>query len=190
VIPSQAKGWSIDTLPHAKLVETDRADGAVSVLLAHIVSTRCRGDTVTDADMDYPKDWAARGGRSADVGNQEDGRSVAVHSLAVLPQVHGCGIGKTILKSYLQYMHSSGIAEKVTLICQDVRCCYSHLIWPKTNGCSIWSHIMTGSDSGIWDRARQHLEGAGGTIWYVVYYLCLAGCLNMTHHRMAAKFWS
>ncbi|KAK4231304.1 hypothetical protein QBC38DRAFT_243883 [Podospora fimiseda] len=119
VIPAQAKGWSIETLAHAKPVETDRADGAVSVLLAHIVSTRCRGQVISDSDMDYPKDWRARGGRSADVGHQDSGRTVGIHSLAVLPKVHGCGIGRMILKSYIQQMQSSGMADRVALICQD-----------------------------------------------------------------------
>ncbi|GAB1318815.1 Polyamine N-acetyltransferase 1 [Madurella fahalii] len=119
VVPSQAKGWDIETLRHAKPVETDRADGAVSVLLAHIVSTRCRGDVVTDADMDYPKDWRSRGGRCADVGHQESGCTVAIHSLAVLPRLHGCGVGKMIVKAYLQQMNNSGLAEKVALICRD-----------------------------------------------------------------------
>ncbi|KAK4165993.1 polyamine acetyltransferase [Cladorrhinum sp. PSN259] len=119
VIPAQAKGWSIETLANAKPVETDRADGAVSVLLAHIVSTQCRGDVIADDDMDYPKDWRTRGGRPADVGHQDSGRTVGIHSLAVLPKVHGCGIGKMILKSYLQQMQSSGMADRVALICQD-----------------------------------------------------------------------
>lgn len=120
MVPSQVKGWDIETLRHARPVETDRADGAVSVLLAHIISTRCRGDVVSDADMDYPRDWRTRGGRCADVGHQESGRTVAVHSLAVLPRLHGCGVGRMIVKSYLQQMNNSGLADKVALICQDV----------------------------------------------------------------------
>ncbi len=111
----------IETLSTARPVETGRVDGAVSVLLAHIISTRCRGDVITDADMGYPKDWRTRGGRSAkDVGHQEAGRSVGIHSLAVLPRLHRCGIGQMIMKAYLDQMRNSGLVDSVTLICQDV----------------------------------------------------------------------
>ncbi len=73
----------METLAAARPVETDRADKAVSVLLAHIVATRCRGESITDDDMDYPRDWRTRGGTSAAVGHQESGRTLALHSLAV-----------------------------------------------------------------------------------------------------------
>ncbi|KAK0735881.1 hypothetical protein B0T21DRAFT_290296 [Apiosordaria backusii] len=119
VIPSQAKGWKVETLSTARPVETDRADGAVSVLLAHIVSTRGKGKVVTDADMDYPKDWRARQGKPAEVGHQEEGRLVALHSLAVLPGLQGCGIGQMIMKAYLQQVKNHGLGEGVGLICQD-----------------------------------------------------------------------
>ncbi|KAK0629790.1 hypothetical protein B0T17DRAFT_589473 [Bombardia bombarda] len=120
VVPAQAaKGWTIETLASAKPVETDRPDKAVSVLLAHIVATKCCGDVVGDSDMDYPEDWRTRGGRSADVGHQESGRTVALHSLAVSPKMQGCGLGKMIVKAYLQQINNSGLADRVALICQD-----------------------------------------------------------------------
>jgi GNAT superfamily N-acetyltransferase len=121
VIPEQAKNLGIETLSTARPVETGRVDGAVTVLLAHIISTRCRGDSIVDADMAYPKDWRTRGGRSADdVGHQEAGRTVGIHSLAVLPRLHRCGIGQMIMKAYLDQMRNSGLVDRVALICQDV----------------------------------------------------------------------
>lgn len=135
VVPNQAKGWNIPTLASARPVETDRADGAVSVLLAHIVSTRCKGDTVSDADMNYPKDWRARKGRSAqDAGHQESGRTVALHSLAVLPELQGCGIGRMIMKAYLQQIQNAGLAERVALICQDYLVSYYERFGYKSLG--------------------------------------------------------
>ncbi|KAL2021958.1 hypothetical protein VTK56DRAFT_6377 [Thermocarpiscus australiensis] len=118
IVPDQARGYDIKTLASARAVETNRADGAVSVLLAHIVATRCAGEVITDADMDFPKDWRTLGGRSADVGHQEGGRTVALHSLAVLPRLQGCGVGRMILKAYLQQMNSTGLVDRVALICQ------------------------------------------------------------------------
>jgi GNAT superfamily N-acetyltransferase len=122
VIPQRAAKLGLETLPYAKPVETGRVDGAVSVLLAHIIATRCRGDIITDADMAYPKEWRSQAGRAAgqDVGHQEGGRTVGIHSLAVLPRVHRCGIGQTIMKAYLDQMKCCGLVDRVALICQDV----------------------------------------------------------------------
>jgi hypothetical protein len=91
------------------------------VLLAHIVATRCCADVIMDNDMDYPRDWRTLGGKCTDVGNQEKGRTVGIHSLAVSPKVQGCGVGKIIVKSYLQQVNNSALADRVSLICQDVR---------------------------------------------------------------------
>lgn len=77
---------------------------------------------VTDADMAYPTDWrSVRGGRkAADAGHQEGGKTVGIHSLAVLPRLHRCGIGQMLVKAYLDQMRNSGLVERVALICQDV----------------------------------------------------------------------
>lgn len=121
VVPDQAKTLGIETLQTANPVETNRVDGAVSVLLAHIISTRCRGDVIVDADMAYPKEWRNRSTRAAqEVGHQEGGKTVGVHSLAVLPRVHRCGIGQMIMKAYLDQMRNCGLVDRVALICQDV----------------------------------------------------------------------
>ena len=104
----------------AKPVETDRQNKAVSVLLAHIISTRSSGQVVTDNDMDFPKDWKDTHGRQESIGHQESGRTISLHSLAVLPKLQGCGLGKLIVKSFLQQMNDSGTTDRVALICQDV----------------------------------------------------------------------
>ncbi|KAK3292309.1 uncharacterized protein B0H64DRAFT_226502 [Chaetomium fimeti] len=121
IIPERAAKLGLETLPLAKPVETGRADGAVSVLLAHVISTRCRGDIITDADMAYPEEWRSQAGRAAGqhVGHQEAGRTVGLHSLAVLPRLQRCGIGQTIMKAYLDQMKSCGLVDRVALICQD-----------------------------------------------------------------------
>ena len=133
VIPEQAKKAGLETLSTAQPVETGRVDGAVSVLLAHIISTRCRGDIITDADMGYPKDWRTRGGRTDEnLGHQEAGRTVGIHSLAVLPRLHRCGIGQMIMKAFLDQMKNSGLVDRVALICQDVSC--FGMSWGKMAG--------------------------------------------------------
>jgi hypothetical protein len=34
--------------------------------------------------------------------------------------VQGCGVGKMLVKAYLQQMNNSGTADRVSLLCQDV----------------------------------------------------------------------
>lgn len=118
-MPDQCNGWECETLKAAKPVETDRSNKAVSVLLAHIVSTRCCGQVITDKDMEFPENWRELN-QCTDVGHQEKGRTVAMHSLAVSPTVQGCGIGKMIVRAYLQQVKDADLGDTVALLCQDV----------------------------------------------------------------------
>lgn len=120
VVPGRGKRCEIETLASAKPVETDRVNGAVSVLLGHIIATRSSSDLIVDGDVEVPSDWRTAGTRSSTsgVGHQESGATVAIHSLAVAPHVQGCGIGQLLMKSYLQQINNSGIATRVVLVCQ------------------------------------------------------------------------
>lgn len=70
--------------------------------------------------MEIPADWRASQGKHVDKGHREGGRTICVHSLAVSPKLQGRGLGKLIMKSFLQQMKGLG-AERVALICQEVR---------------------------------------------------------------------
>ncbi|KAI1133753.1 hypothetical protein F5Y10DRAFT_4355 [Nemania abortiva] len=125
VVPSNTKGWEIDTLRTALPVETGRDDGAVSVLLAHIVATRTHDDVVSDDSMDYPDNYKTAKNNSAatttktNIGHQETGQTICIHSLAVHPKVQGVGMGQLILKSYMQQVKNAAIAERIALICEE-----------------------------------------------------------------------
>ncbi|KAK1755751.1 hypothetical protein QBC47DRAFT_195473 [Echria macrotheca] len=119
VVPSELNGWHIETLDTAREVETGRYNGALNVLVAHIVGTKCIGETITDKDMAIPEDWRTRKGKPADVGHQEVGTTVAIHSLAVSPKLQGCRIGQLIIKAFLQQMFGSGVVDRVSLLCQE-----------------------------------------------------------------------
>lgn len=122
IVPSEAKDkdFALETLPVANPVETGRANGAVLALCAHVVSTLGNGPVVTDADMSYPINWRDQeSSKSSGLGHQVMGRTVCLHSFAVAPKLQGCGLGKLMMKSYLQQINNSGVADRVALICQD-----------------------------------------------------------------------
>ncbi|KAK7927786.1 hypothetical protein PG985_004784 [Apiospora marii] len=117
VTAEKAQEFEIDTVRTAWPVETGR--DAISVLLAHVVATKCEGEVITDDAMDYPKDFRAVKSNCTKLGHQESGRTVALHSLAVHPKLQGCGLAKLLMKSYMQQVNNSGTADRISLICQD-----------------------------------------------------------------------
>lgn len=88
------------------------------VLLAHIVATKTTHEAVTDDDMALPENWSTLTTQPA-TGHQEYGRTVCVHSLAVLPAFQKQGLGKLLMKAYIQRIESSGLADSIALISHD-----------------------------------------------------------------------
>lgn len=60
-----------------------------------------------------PKDGAGTG---ETVGHAEHGRTIAVHSVCVLPTHQHLGLGKTVLKAYSQRMETSGMADRIAIL--------------------------------------------------------------------------
>lgn len=95
-----------------------------AVLLGHIIATKTANPTVTDADMKIPDSPTSTSGKAdadadADathIGHNELGTTLAIHSLAVLPTYQNRGLGKTLMRAYIQRMESHGIAERLALI--------------------------------------------------------------------------
>ncbi|SLM33709.1 GNAT domain [Lasallia pustulata] len=92
-----------------------------SVLIAHVIATKTIAPGVTDESMEIPSNWQSDLTRDDDdtKGHSENGRTLALHSLAVLPAFQNQGLGKTILKSYMQRMSSSGVADRIALLAHD-----------------------------------------------------------------------
>lgn len=53
------------------------------------------------------------------VGHIEHGRTIAIHSLAVLPEFQKRGIGSMLMKAYVQRMASSNNADRISLLAYD-----------------------------------------------------------------------
>lgn len=120
VNPNTRDSRRIDTFDTSELVETDRKNGARHCLVAHIVATKSTSDVVTDEAMDYPKDWNSESRSHSTLGHREEGRTICLHSLAVLPDFQGMKVGSTLLKGYCQRIQESGIADRIALIAHDV----------------------------------------------------------------------
>jgi len=55
----------------------------------------------------------------APAGHKEEGRTLAIHSLAILPQYQRHGLGRTLLQAYLQRMESHAIGDRAALIAHE-----------------------------------------------------------------------
>ncbi|KAM5465646.1 hypothetical protein MauCBS54593_006421 [Microsporum audouinii] len=96
-----------------------------AVLLAHILATRTTSPVITNATMEIPKDWRNKKSalrRSSDeepMGHQDEGSTIAIHSLAVLPEHQDKGLGKLLIKSYIQRIQDAKIADRLVLLAHD-----------------------------------------------------------------------
>lgn len=86
-----------------------------AVLLGHIVSTMSISPTVTDNDMAYP----TPGNPDPALGHKEMGRTVCLHSLAVLPSVQKLKLGSLLMQAYIARLESLAVADRLALIAHD-----------------------------------------------------------------------
>jgi len=85
-----------------------------AVLLGHIVATKSTNRIVTDKDMMIPLPDATQADPS--IGHNEEGRTVCIHSLAVLPGYRKRGLGRTLMAAYLHRMETQGVVDRAALI--------------------------------------------------------------------------
>ncbi|KAE8447804.1 hypothetical protein EG329_010198 [Mollisiaceae sp. DMI_Dod_QoI] len=117
VVPNS--GFQAETLAAAKPVETDRKNGAVSVLLGHVVAAKTDDATATDDSMSVPEGWDSPHPAPTKRGHQEAGRTIVLHSVAILPGFQGRGLGRVLMMAYIQNMNGAGIADRLALISHD-----------------------------------------------------------------------
>jgi GNAT superfamily N-acetyltransferase len=118
VVPGS--GVQAETLATGKPVETSRENGAISVLLGHVVATKTDDKVATDQSMGVPDGWDSPSLQPTSLGHQEAGRTIVLHSVAILPGYQGRGIGRTLMMAYMQQMNGAGIADRLALIAHDV----------------------------------------------------------------------
>ncbi|APA06177.1 hypothetical protein sscle_01g009470 [Sclerotinia sclerotiorum 1980 UF-70] len=109
----------IETLATGRPVETSRKNGAISVLMGHVIAAKTHDLTASDASMGVPEGWEATKPPRTNLGHQEDGRTIVLHSVAILPAFQGRGLGKILMAAYMQQMNGAGIADRLALIAHD-----------------------------------------------------------------------
>lgn len=109
---------SLPTYPHARPPDAT-SPARKSTLIAQVIATKCATSAVTDKSMEIPPDWRRSEPPPENRGHQEHGRTIAIHSLASLPEFKGRGLGKIIMKSYVQRMETSGIADRLALLAHE-----------------------------------------------------------------------
>ena len=113
-------GVTAETVSTGHPVETGRPNGAICVLIGHVIAAKTDDMTATDKSMDYPRDWNSENPTISDLGHQEAGRTIVLHSVAILPQFQGRGLGRVLMQTYVQQMNGAGIADRLALIAHDV----------------------------------------------------------------------
>jgi ribosomal protein S18 acetylase RimI-like enzyme len=76
--------------------------------------------------MEYPKDWrtnyqltpSSDQGKT-EIGHNEIGGTVCLHSLAVHPDFQKKGLGAVLLKGWTQRIRDAGLAKRIALICRE-----------------------------------------------------------------------
>ncbi|KAK5954921.1 hypothetical protein OHC33_003600 [Knufia fluminis] len=105
--------------------EVEKGSTKKRKLLGHIIATRTSAPCVTDASMDYPKDWKTnkttlpKPGEKEALGHQEAGSTICIHSVAVRPDYQSMGVGSVLLRSYIQRIKDAKIADRLALLAHD-----------------------------------------------------------------------
>ena len=164
-------GVNAETLATGKPVETSRHNGAISVLLGHVVAAKTDDPVASDQSMGVPDDWNSPHPKPSSLGHQEAGRTIVIHSVAILPAFQGRGLGRVLMMAYMQQMNGAGIADRLALIAHDVRTILpswtKRLIDPQRK--LPWYEKLGFSNKG---KSKAQFGGGG---WYD-----LVCCLSLT----------
>ncbi|KAI7528051.1 hypothetical protein KC331_g15957 [Hortaea werneckii] len=105
-----------------------------AVLIGHLIVTKTTHLTVTDADMAVPSSSSSSSSTTTTTTtatdptspsdspsgpHKEEGRTILIHSLAVLPQYQNLGLGRTLMESFLQRTEALGVADRAALITHE-----------------------------------------------------------------------
>ena len=94
-------------------------------LIGHIIGNRTSSPVITDGSMLMPENWRSlpagkpltSGGQL--IGNDPNGKTIAVHSVVMTPEFQRGGIGRALVKDYVKYIRENVDGERMALIAHD-----------------------------------------------------------------------
>ena len=135
IFSSAEPGSPVLESPTAAAAHTVESRGTErkGVLLAGIMATKTQNHVVLDTDMILPVHAHESSGKtepkaaeqtsagspeyaSQKRGHDEAGRTIAMHSLAVVPQYQSLGLGKMLLKAYVQRVMEADVADRIAIL--------------------------------------------------------------------------
>lgn len=122
---SRCPELSLGIFSQPTLSEIEAGASPKRKLIAHVIATRTSAPSVTDATMDFPKDWKTnkstlpKPGEKEPLGHQDVGGTICIHSVAVRPEYQSMGIGGVLLRSYIQRIKDAKIADRLALLAHD-----------------------------------------------------------------------
>ncbi|ENH65255.1 Polyamine N-acetyltransferase 1 [Fusarium oxysporum f. sp. cubense race 1] len=105
-------------IPH-DIPFVEESTSSDDVLLAHVISTKTTNKPVRDEDMDYPRNWKEDPQGDYAVGHKKNGRTIALHALAVAPDYQRAGLGKAIMRVYIERTKSLNSADRISILTYD-----------------------------------------------------------------------
>lgn len=101
-------------------------DGGHDRLIGHVIGNRVSGGRITEGSMSMPENWQTLARNAAFkvdgevIGNDPNGASIAIHSVAISPEYQGKGVGKALVAAYIQYIKDAQVlADCIMLIAHD-----------------------------------------------------------------------
>ncbi|KAK2039458.1 acetyltransferase [Colletotrichum somersetense] len=88
-------------------------------LIAHTIATQSISRAVKDEDMAFPVTWKTDPTAVHCVGHRPEGRTIALHSLAVSPSCQRLGYGKKLMSVYIEKMMETGQADRISILTYD-----------------------------------------------------------------------
>jgi len=97
--------------------------------MGQILVTLTTNTTINEEDMVVPAGASTAG--TTNCGHRVGGRTIALHSLAVLPELQKARVGSTLMRSYIQMVQDAKVADRISLLT------YEHLVpWYEKLGFS------------------------------------------------------
>lgn len=110
--------------------------GEKKVLFAQIFASLGINEVIVENDVLFPAGWRHPAANiSCPMGQQPGGRTICLHSIAVCAPYTKHGAGSLLLKRFLRNVSAAGIADRVAVLCSDVRRIVCQLcLWYLTFG--------------------------------------------------------